>query len=68
MKVTRQNKELIIQIPDNIMDIKEVQELIDYLRYRSIVSKSKATEEDIEKLANEIDESWWAKNKSKYKQ
>ncbi len=31
--------------------------LIDYLRYRSIVSKSKATEEDIEKLANKIDES-----------
>jgi len=27
---------------------------------------SKVTEVDIEKLANEIDEYWWAKNKSKY--
>jgi hypothetical protein len=66
MKVTRQNKELIISIPDNILSLIEIQDLIDYIKFRSITSKSKANQKDIEKIANEIDESWWSKNKPKF--
>lgn len=66
MKVTRQNNELIISIPDNLLSIKEVQELMDYLKFRSITSKSKASQKDIDKLADEIDKSWWEKNKQKF--
>ncbi|OFX26284.1 MAG: hypothetical protein A2033_18105 [Bacteroidetes bacterium GWA2_31_9] len=66
MNVTRQNNEYIISIPDNILSLNEIQEFIDYLRFRSITSKSKATSEDIDSIANEIDESWWSKNKRKF--
>ena len=66
MKITRQNNELTISIPDKIMTLGEIQELIDYIKFRSITSKSKATQKDIDKLSKEIDESWWSKNKAKF--
>lgn len=66
MNVTRQNNEYIISIPDNILSLNEIQEFIDFLRFRSITSKSKATAQDIDVIANEIDESWWEKNKRKF--
>lgn len=66
MKITRQNNELTISIPDNIMSLGEIQELIDYIKFRSITSKSKATQKDIDNLSEEIDESWWNKNKSRF--
>ncbi|PIY06426.1 MAG: hypothetical protein COZ21_02865 [Bacteroidetes bacterium CG_4_10_14_3_um_filter_31_20] len=66
MKITRQNNELTISIPDNIMSLGEIQELIDYIKFRSITSKSKASQKDIDNLSKEIDESWWNKNKPKF--
>lgn len=66
MKVTRQNKELIISIPDNVLSLTEIQDLIDYFKFRSITSKSKASQKDVDKLSDEIDESWWTKNKPKF--
>lgn len=66
MKIKRQNNELTISIPDNIMSLSEIQELIDYIKFRSITSKSKASQKDIDNLSKEIDESWWAKNKPKF--
>jgi hypothetical protein len=36
---------------------------LNYLRYKEIVAKSKATQEDVEKLAREVNRSWWEKNK-----
>ena len=66
MKITRQNNELTISIPDNIMSLTVVQELIDYIKFRSITSKSKASQKDIDNLSKEIDESWWNKNKPKF--
>jgi hypothetical protein len=66
MKVYRENNELVIRLPDNIMGIQEVKKLIDYLRFKSILSKSKGTQKDVDEIANEIDKSWWSKNKSKF--
>ena len=66
MKIERKNNELLISIPDNILDVKEIQDLLDYLRYRTITSKSKAKDEDITEIAEEIDKSWWEQNKSRF--
>ncbi len=49
------------------MVLSEIQELIDYLKFKSITSKSKAKANDAEKLADEINQSWWNKNKDKIK-
>jgi hypothetical protein len=36
------------------MDIEEVQKMIDYLRFREITSKSKASQKDIDKLVSDV--------------
>jgi hypothetical protein len=54
MLIERVNNEVIIKIPSNIIAIKELQQLLDYLRYREIVEKSKAKSVDLIKLVNAI--------------
>lgn len=66
MKIVRENNEIKISLPDNLMDINEIQNMLDYFRYREISSKSKATQKDADDLANEINKSWWEKNKHRF--
>ena len=54
MKITNKENELTISIPKGILDINDVQDFIDFLRYKIIVSKSEATEEQIQELTDEI--------------
>lgn len=43
-----------------------LQRLIDYLKYLEATSKSKAKQSDIDKLADEVNSSWWEGNKSRF--
>lgn len=65
MKVERTAEELIIKLPLNF-NIEEVQRFINYLRYKEIVGKSKATQEDVDELAKSTNKSWWEKNKGRF--
>ena len=56
MKITNTKDELLISIPKGLMDISEIQRFIDLIRYKTIISKSQATEEQIEEVTNEINE------------
>ena len=66
MRVERENNEIKISIPDNIIDINEIQNFIDYIRFNEISSRSKATKNDAENLSDEINQSWWDKNKHRF--
>lgn len=57
MVIERTAKEIVIRLPGT-MDIGLVQELLDYLKFKTLRSKSKATLKDIETLADEINRSW----------
>jgi hypothetical protein len=65
MIIENKDNEIIIRISSNV-NLEDIQKSLDYIRYKEIISKSTATELDIEKLAAEVNESWWSKNKSKY--
>ncbi len=65
MLLERQNNEIVIRIPNNI-DINVLQNFIDYLKVKTILSKSKASEESIENISSDINNSWWNKNKNKF--
>ena len=41
-------------------------EVIDYLTFLEITSKSKATKKDIEKLSEDIKRNWWEENKDNF--
>jgi hypothetical protein len=56
MKISDSANELIISIPKGVFDIQEIQDFIDLLRYKFIVSKSKASSQQIQELTDEINE------------
>ncbi len=58
--------ELIIKLSVEGMDTDSIQRLINYLKYRELVSKSKATQAEIDNLASEINKNWWNTHRSKF--
>lgn len=68
MVIERENNDIIIRISDEEgnLDIKELQEILDYIIYRRLISKSKATQDQIDELAREVNKSWWSENKDRF--
>ncbi|MEK7257260.1 MAG: hypothetical protein AAB316_21075 [Bacteroidota bacterium] len=65
MTVQRTDNEFIIKIPTTI-GVQEMQDLLDYIAYLVVSSKSTATQEAVDKLAREVNKNWWEKNKDKF--
>ncbi len=65
MQIERINNEILIRVPADT-DLLGLQRILDYIRFREITSKSKATEEQIENLARESKSDWWKENKSNF--
>ena len=59
------NNKIVITMSSNV-DIFDIQRLIDYGRYLEATSQSKAKQSEIDKLADEVNESWWNKNKYRF--
>jgi hypothetical protein len=60
-----ENNKIVITFSSNV-DMFGIQRLIDYGRYLEATSKSKAKQADIDKLADEVNETWWNKNKHRF--
>lgn len=55
---------LTVEIPYSLIyENRTIREFLKYLRIKSIVAKSQAKDEDIEKLSNEVKKKIWEKNK-----
>ncbi len=54
MKITSNSNDIVISIPKGILELRDIQDFLDFVRYKMIVSKSEASEEDIENLIEEI--------------
>ena len=65
MNVTQNQSELIITIPKGIISLLDIQAFLDYIRYKTLVAKSQATDADIEKLSREINKELAKNNKLK---
>jgi hypothetical protein len=59
------NNQIVITVSSSI-DSFGLQRLIDYVKYLEATSKSKAKQTDVEKLADEVNESWWTKNRKRF--
>ncbi len=66
MVIERTNTETIIRIPTSMMTYLEVQDLLDYLFYKEVTVKSKATRKDVNQLAKSVKKGWWEANKDKF--
>jgi hypothetical protein len=65
MRIERTDKEILIRLNSNL-DITELQRFLDYIRFREITAKSKATDEEIERLTEESKKSWWDSNRDHF--
>jgi len=65
MIVERTSDQIVIKVSPKV-DTFGFQRIMDYLEYLEISSKSKATQADADKLADELNENWWANNRKKF--
>jgi hypothetical protein len=65
MQVERINNEILIRLSGST-DTIGLQRLLDFLKFKEITSKSKATEDQIDEIANVSKSDWWSKNKERF--
>lgn len=65
MTLERTANEVIIRLPANI-NWEDLELMIRFIKYRENVSKSTAKQEDIDKLAREVNKQWWEENKHRF--
>jgi hypothetical protein len=65
MIIERNNKEVIIRIPASV-NTDDLQDFIDYTRYKELTSKNTTSQEDINKLAKKINKDWWTENRKRF--
>jgi len=65
MTVQTINNETIIRIPNSV-NFAYLQDFLDYLNVKIILSKSQATDIEIDKIAEDAQAEWWKNNKSKF--
>jgi hypothetical protein len=63
MILERTKNEILVRLPAYV-DLTELQNMIDYLRYKELTAKSKAKQSDVDKLAKEVNKSIWTKVKA----
>ena len=66
MIVERTNNDQIVITLSSSVDKFGLQQVIDYLKYLEATSKSKAKQADVDQLADEVNASWWAKNRKRF--
>ncbi|HQS24148.1 MAG TPA: hypothetical protein PLC18_09355 [Sediminibacterium sp.] len=64
MLVERTNKEVIIRLPSSV-DTEDLQDFLNYARYKELTANFKTDQKEIDKIANEINSKWWTKNRNK---
>jgi hypothetical protein len=65
MIVERTSSQIVIKISPKV-DKFGFQRIMDYIDYLEITSKSKATQTDADRLADELNANWWAKNRKRF--
>ena len=65
MLIERTSGEVIIRLPASV-DTTGLQGLVDYLTYKEATANSKATQEQVDKLAFDVKKGWWKKNRKRF--
>ncbi|MCB9263199.1 MAG: hypothetical protein H6607_12565 [Flavobacteriales bacterium] len=65
MQIERTNDEILIRLSPKT-DLIGLQRILDFLKFKEITSKSKATQQQIDDISDEINATWWEKNKGRF--
>lgn len=64
MLVERTNGEVIIRLPASV-NTEDLQDFLNYARYKELTSGFRIEQEEVDKLANEISSNWWKENRKR---
>lgn len=64
MIIERTKNEVIIRLPATL-DTTDLEEMVNFLRFKEITSTSGASQKDIDKLNAEVKKNRWAKQRAK---
>jgi len=64
MIIERNKDEVIIRLPAS-MDTSDIEDMVDYIRFKEITSKSKATQEQVDNLVKEAKKGSWETNRKR---
>ena len=64
MLVERTKKEVIIRLPASV-DTEDLQDFLNYARYKELTAGFKVEQKEVDKLSNQINSKWWTKNRGK---
>ena len=65
MVIERINNEIVLRIP-SFTNFEEMQRMVDLMRYKEATARSKAKQEDIDKIVNDSKKGWWEKNRNHF--
>ena len=66
MILERTKDEILVRLSSNI-DLTELQDMLDYLKYKEFTSGTTAKQSEVDELSNEINKSMWEKIKRERK-
>ncbi|HET7623667.1 MAG TPA: hypothetical protein VFM25_00260 [Verrucomicrobiae bacterium] len=64
--VEKTDADLRVTIPKDAVPPKRLNALLDWLRFEEIAQRSRLTEADADRLAEEMKAGWWAANKDRF--
>ncbi|WP_020601805.1 hypothetical protein [Spirosoma spitsbergense] len=64
MVIERTSEEIIIRLPAYV-NTDDLQRLVDYLTYKEATAQSVATQDDVDSLAADVKQGWWASNRNR---
>lgn len=64
MLIERTSKEVIIRLPASV-DTEDLQELLEYARYKELTKGYKVPQKTVDALAADINVKWYAKNRKR---
>lgn len=65
MQIERTTDEVIIRIPASV-DTNDLQDFVNYIRYKELTSKVNVSKQKVDEIANEINKNWWTENRHKF--
>ena len=64
--VEQTEQDFRVTIPRNAVPPKRLNAFLDWLRLEEIAQRSRLTEEEADRVADEIKAEWWATNKDRF--
>ncbi len=65
MKLSVENKEVVIRIPSDILPFNYIQDLIDRFEFEELVKDVKMSEKEAWELSEKLKKQWWEKEGNK---